>query len=236
MSTDLHTLAGAYALDALSPEEAENFGHHLEECTACREEVGEFRDVAAQMGESESIAPPPYLKARVLSAADEVAQLPPRVVPITAAPSRRWRPRILAAAAAVVLMLGVGVGIRISQNNDNGSVMASSVARVFHAPDARQATVDTANGGKLTVAASPALHRMAVDTSKLKPLSGRQVYQIWAVAGGKATSVGVLTDLGGGAAMPMPAPHTDVAITIEPAGGSKQPTTRPIVTVDPSQV
>ena len=39
MSTDLHTLSGAYALNALSPEEAEEFRKHLEACAACRQEV-----------------------------------------------------------------------------------------------------------------------------------------------------------------------------------------------------
>ena len=32
MSTDLHTLSGAYALNALSAEEAEQFRQHLEAC------------------------------------------------------------------------------------------------------------------------------------------------------------------------------------------------------------
>jgi anti-sigma-K factor RskA len=36
--------------------------------------------------------------------------------------------------------------------------------------------------------------------------------------------------------MPLPASGTTVAITVEPAGGSKAPTTRPIVSVDPASV
>ena len=43
MSTDLHTLSGAYALDALSAEEAEEFRTHLDGCQACREEVRELQ-------------------------------------------------------------------------------------------------------------------------------------------------------------------------------------------------
>ena len=41
MSTDLHTLSGAYALHALSSEEAEEFQKHLDACPACRQEVKE---------------------------------------------------------------------------------------------------------------------------------------------------------------------------------------------------
>ena len=43
MSSDLHTLSGAYALNALSAEEAEQFQRHLEACPACTQEV--FLDV-----------------------------------------------------------------------------------------------------------------------------------------------------------------------------------------------
>jgi len=35
MSTDLHTLSGAYAVDALSDDEARLFDTHLEGCPAC---------------------------------------------------------------------------------------------------------------------------------------------------------------------------------------------------------
>jgi anti-sigma-K factor RskA len=34
--------------------------------------------------------------------------------------------------------------------------------------------------------------------------------------------------------MPIPASGTTVAITVEPEGGSKQPTSKPIVEVDPA--
>ena len=89
MSTDLHTLSGAYAIDALSEEEARQFDRHLEECPSCREEVRELRAAAAKMGAAEALAPPPALKARVLAAAGQIAQLPPRV---TRRASGRQRP------------------------------------------------------------------------------------------------------------------------------------------------
>ncbi len=73
MSTDLHTLSGAYAVDALSDEEARRFDTHLEDCQACRDEVRELQEAAARMGASEAVAPPPALRARVLAAADQHA-------------------------------------------------------------------------------------------------------------------------------------------------------------------
>ena len=68
MSNDLHTLSGAYALNALSPDEAREFRKHYDLCRACQQEVRELQDAAARMGASEAMQPPPQLKARVMSA------------------------------------------------------------------------------------------------------------------------------------------------------------------------
>ena len=234
MSTDLHTLSGAYAIDSLSPEEAESFHTHLSACQVCRDEVRELREAAARMGASEALVPPPALRARVLEAASRQPQEPPRGRSL-AERKRRWQPRLLLAAAAAVVVAAVGVGVVVNQQPDRPAVSAA-VSRVFTSPDAHKATVDTANGGKLTVATSPRLNEMAVETDALPHLGKGQVYQIWAVHHGAMTSAAVLSNPDTGAAMQMPAPGTSVAITIEPAGGSSQPTTKPIVTVDPAGV
>lgn len=240
MSTDLHTLSGAYALNALSPAEAEEFRKHLAGCTACCDEVLELRQVAAEMGAIESSQPPADLKARVLAAAAQTPQRPPRVpsVPSVAAEKarRRWAPRMIAAAAAVILVVAGGVVIGNLSQDEPGSNLATGVSQVFNQDDVRTATVDTTNGGRLVVATSATRGEMAVDTSDLKPLSAAQVYQLWTVANDQSKSQGVLNDLNAGKAMPMPAPGTRVAITIEPAGGSEQPTTDPIITLDPTSV
>ena len=236
MSNDIHTLSGAYAIDALSPEEAEHFRTHLSQCQACRDEVRELREAAARMGASEASVPPAHLRARVLAAAAQQSQLPPRVRrPGGGSGSPRWNPRLLAGAAAVLLVVAAGVGIMANRNDDQ-PVVAASVTQVFTASDAHKATVQTANGGRLSVATSRQLNKMAVETDALPKLGGRQVYQIWAVHDGAMTSAAVLKDPTAGAAMAMPGAGTQVAITIEPAGGSQQPTTKPIVTVDPSAV
>jgi anti-sigma-K factor RskA len=162
--------------------------------------------------------------------------MPPRVVPIQHARSRRWTARIASAAAAVVLVVGTGFGISQMRSSDQPPVMAASVSQVFKAQDAKTATVDTSNGGKVTVATSARLGRMAVETHALPTLSDKQVYQLWAIHNGSSTSAGVVENVATGKAMAMPAASTTVAITIEPAGGSDQPTTKPIITMDPRQV
>lgn len=242
MSNDLHTLSGAYAIDALSSEEAEEFKKHLESCSACRDEVRELQEAAAQMGASEAIDPPAWLKARVLAAAARQPQLPPKVSRPRSgrmgrwAPSR-WTPGLVAAAAAVVLVVAAGVGIAVDRGlQEPQPMMSASVARVFHAGDAHTATMRTSNGGRISVATSASLREMAVDGGRLPTLGTGQVYQLWAIAHGKPHSAGLLADPGKGAAMAMPPAGVKVAITIEPSGGSPQPTRRPIMSVVPAQV
>jgi anti-sigma-K factor RskA len=236
MSTDLHTLSGAFALDALSPVEAEQFRRHLEACPACRQEVHELQQVAATMGTAEATAPPASLKAKVLAAADRMPQLPPRSSGGTVVrPRRPWTSRLLMAAAAAVLVAAGAVGISQLQGDDPDEQLASGVVRVFQAADANTTTVETENGGRIAVATSPELGEMAVDTDELPALDDEHVYQLWAIRDGAISSVGIL-EREKGVSMELPGPDTEVAITVEPTGGSTQPTTDPIVQVDPSKV
>jgi len=86
------------------------------------------------------------------------------------------------------------------------------------------------------VATSPTLNQMAVDTDELSDLSEEEVYQLWATADGVTESAGLLEDPNKGAAMDMPGAGVRVAMTIEPAGGSDQPTGRALMTVVPSDI
>ncbi|MDP3969273.1 MAG: anti-sigma factor [Nocardioides sp.] len=246
MSTDVHTLSGAYAVDALDPREAAEFEEHLEQCHACREEVAELQHAAALMGAAEAAAAPAALRSRVLDEVERAPQLPPRVaslpsdpvtVPGSVVPLRRRLPaRGLLAAAAAVVALAIG-GVLVSDTmRDDGVPLAGGVVQVFEADDARSVTVDTSNGGKVRVALSAAEGQMAVDTAQLPDLGPRQVYQLWTVVGDIAQPAGVLDDPKTGASMGLPAEGTKVAITIEPMGGSERPTSAPIVTVDPADV
>lgn len=234
MSTELHTLSGAYALDALSAEEAAAFRKHLAACPACCQEVRELRSAAARMGASEAVAPPPYLKARVLEAANRTPQQPPRVSSIQAARPSRWSPRLAAAAAAAVLVVGTAIGVGVTVGEPE-QTLADGVIEVFTAADARSVEVETTHG-PLKVATSRSEGEMAVDTSSLVPLEEDQVYQVWTVVEGEPLPVAVLDQPDAGAHMGMPAPGTEVAITVEPAGGSERPTTEPIAQLDPSTV
>jgi len=247
MSTDVHTLSGAYALNALVSEEAEEFRRHLDGCQACREEVKELQGAVARMGAAETTPPPPDLKARVLAAADRTPQEPPAgqgaaPSPVTdgradgtePARSPRWVTWLAAAAAVAVLVGGGLVGVRALV--DDEPALTQAAEQVFEAEDARTATVDTTNGGKVTVAVSESRDEMAVDTRDLPELDAQHVYQIWTVHGADMVSAAILSNPESGAAMGLPNGATEVAMTVEPSGGSEQPTTAPIVQLDPYDV
>ncbi|SDU79578.1 RskA family anti-sigma factor [Jiangella alkaliphila] len=78
---NLHTLAAAYALHAVPPDEVAPFEDHLGVCTSCRSEVIELREAAVRLGATVAIAPPRRLKSRLLREIAEVRRLPPLPAP-----------------------------------------------------------------------------------------------------------------------------------------------------------
>ena len=54
---DLIEALGAYALDAMDPDEAEAVRRHLDECPRCAEEVAQHHQVAALLGNTGGEAP-----------------------------------------------------------------------------------------------------------------------------------------------------------------------------------
>jgi uncharacterized protein (TIGR03083 family) len=72
MSTDdalLHDLLGAYALDAVEPDEAAAVEEYLERAPGAADEVARLRKAAAWIGATEALTPPPELHGTVLEAA-----------------------------------------------------------------------------------------------------------------------------------------------------------------------
>ena len=78
---ELRELLGAYALDAVEPDEARAVEDHLRDCPQCRAEVEEHRSVAALLG-NVGAAAPADLWDRIAASLDEPDQpATPRVAP-----------------------------------------------------------------------------------------------------------------------------------------------------------
>ncbi|MEO3829077.1 anti-sigma factor [Actinomadura sp. B10D3] len=235
---DLHALAGAYALDAIDDaEERRLFESHLAGCETCETELREFRATTARLGMAVAEAPPPRLRAQVLADIRNVRQLPPaparREAAVRPLRPRRWRRAAaagLAAAACLVTAASVGVAINERQRVERSEAAYRDVASVLSAPDARSATGRAAGGGTVTIVASASRGRVVVASSGLRTLPSSQAYQLWLIDAAGPRSAGLLPS---DRSRPVVAgtwrPSDKLGVTVEPAGGSAQPTTTPLV-------
>ena len=231
--SDIHALSGAYAVDALDDHERADFERHLADCAECRAEVASFRETTALVAEAEAVVPPPSLREGVLSAISQVRPLPPETTPPGRASAgtdelavrRRRLPAILAAAAAVVLL---AVGASIWHPWQQGTT--SPVDQVLQASDAVRSTEPVAGGGRLTLVRSASLDGAVMVAADVPDPAPGTTYQLWLQQNGHMVSAGLMPDAGSPTLlMGDPATATAAAVSVEPAGGSRRPTSDPIV-------
>lgn len=233
MSSDIHALVGAYAVDAVDDLERAAFERHLEECAACRAEVAGLREAAGLLTETTTAEPSPELRAAVLAGIGSIRPLPPAVP--AARPRRRRTTQWLGAAAAAVVLVGAGAVVW-QQPWDDGTTQVTSVAdQVLRAADAKSTSLDFPGGAHATVTHSDSLDKAVIVTTDMPAPPAGRVYQLWLDQPGRGmVSAGV---------MPVAADQTVVlegdaasalgaGITVEPEGGSTAPTTKPIALFD----
>ncbi|MFF7307556.1 anti-sigma factor domain-containing protein [Streptomyces sp. NPDC008137] len=238
LTDDPHLAVGAYVLHALPAGERAAFEEHLAGCAPCRAEVDQLSVAAVGMGAAETETPSADLRRRVL---ERIAAVPQDRS--LAAESRRRRRRerglrlALAASLAAAAALG---GIALWQSSEADSEREQSaeeraeyrqLADVLTAPDATLSTQELSRGGTASVVASRAESRAAVFSAGLPPLTGDRIYQLWYAQSGRYRPAGLLSTEGGGHADVLQGRlggATAVCVTVEPAGGSRQPTTRPV--------
>lgn len=240
---DLHFLSGAYALDALDGPERERFEHHLNHCQSCSNEVRGLHETAARLAVAASRVPPPRMRERVLASAARTRQLPPvtdarplrRPVP---QPRTRWMPRLAVglAAAGIAVVIALGFALAGTKHQlTTAQAQERAAMSVLTARDARIYRARTTLGGTATVVASRQRHQILFTAAGLPKLSGRKVYQLWLMKPPQIRSAGLLPQAAGGTTAPVLAsglmPGDRVGVTVEPAGGTAQPTTTPIVVI-----
>lgn len=196
---DLHDLTAAYALDALDADEAEAYERHLSQCDECRDQLAELNGAATALAfAAVAPAPPARLRESILDAA---AAERTSVVPLL---RRRWVARGLAVAAAAAASVAVGLAVSLSQ---------SSRKQVF------TVVVDRQGHGTLSV-------------SGLGAAPSGKTYEAWVIpAGGAAPKPAGLFAGGASATVRLRGtvpPHAVVAVTVERAGGSTKPHTKPL--------
>jgi anti-sigma-K factor RskA len=236
---DVHTLAGAYAADALSEHERAQFEAHLAGCPTCRQEVCELRETAARLAAAEAVPPPARLLGNVMAEIARTRQLPPRtpdepVVEPVIGPARRAQRWLIAAAVVLAIALAgaVTVAARGYQQLDAARETNDRITVVLAAPDARTATA-TAGGAHATVLFSRQRGQAVFLPSGMPALPGDRTYQLWLLGDGDPRPSALVPPDGapvliGGASSEVRA----LGVTVEPAGGSARPSAPPIMTID----
>ncbi len=150
-----------------------------------------------------------------------------------------WAGKIVLPLAAACLALAVvfGVLFAVAQGRLNSTgTQEDRIADVLSAPGTRTIVRKTSVGGTVTVDAASALREVVVTTLDMPGLPPSKAYQVWVFKpGGKPASDGLLTGIPDGRTAPVLAAGLargdKVVLTVEPAGGTAKPTTRPIIDI-----
>jgi Anti-sigma-K factor rskA len=259
---DLHTLAGAYALDALDPgAELTRFTRHLQRCQSCASEVRGFREVATAMAFAATTEAPAEMRDRVMTVVAHTRQLPPEIRtharPRQARTRGPWVPWLSGAIATAAIAVAVFFGFaqahtqhqlnqaraqnqtltvlqaHIQAELDAARAHDQALAAILSAPNAQFLSERTTAGGVAGVVLDAATRKLIVATAGLPGLPAGKVYQLWLIGPVKITSAGLLPPAKAGATAPVVATGIvkgdKLGLTVEPAPGSKQPTTTPIL-------
>ena len=245
---DAHTLAGAYAMDAISERDRARFEQHLAGCQECTQEIASLREATARLGGASAVPPPPGLKERVMAAAAMTRQQPPATAepdaPARAGAAARagtwlrsvaWPGRlaVTAAAAAAVAVLAIAVVFGVSngsirQQLSQAQASSQQIAAVLTARDARMTAGPVVGGGTATIVMSHARQALVFTAAGLHALPDSRSYELWLIGPAGTRPVGMLPAGSHGMTGPVIASGLrrgdHLALTAEPSGGASQPT------------
>ena len=243
MNADIHGLSGAYAVDALADVERAEFERHLEQCPECQDEVASLRAAAVELSHGSAATPPTALRASVLRQISTVRPIPP-VTPtgtpaqaggggtVTSLESRRRRnPFTWLAAAAAAAVLAIGALVWSPWESDQRP--PSATEQVLQAKDA-QRFAQTVDGARATIVRSKSLGKAVIIADNMPAAPEGKDFQVWFQnPDGAMVSAGLMPHegkptvsmvLNGDASK-----FVGAGITLEPAGGSPEPTSAPVV-------
>jgi len=237
-----HTLAGAYALDALTEPDRVRFERHLAGCEACRQEAGSLREAAGRLAAVSAAPPPPRVRQQVLTEAARTRQQPPLTVDTTAGSGAgrravRWRaPRMAVAIAGgcilVALVLG-GLFVHTQRSLSAEQAHNRAIATIMNAPDATMRSARAVTSGSATVVMSHRDRALVLTTAMLPALPAGHRYQVWLMGPRRTRAAGMLPVPHRGMTAPVVvsgvAPGDMVGLTVEPASGSAVPSSAPVL-------
>ena len=150
---------------------------------------------------------------------------------------RRPMTMLVAAAAAVALFAGgTVVGQQFTDANvQDAMAQAASLAELTAAPDVKRSESAVSGGGTATLVWSKSLQRSAMVFDSLPALTGDLVYQLWYIGDEGAVGAGIFSassDQDWRVLEGVIGDASAVGMTVEPEGGSEQPTSNPLVVIE----
>jgi anti-sigma-K factor RskA len=259
--SEIHGAVGSYVVNALDPDELEEFEAHLAVCPSCSREVAEFCETAAELSLLASVPPPPTaLRESVLAAISEIRPLPPEppaepapaestapgTVAIPAEPVRavdelalrrqRRRTRILSVLVAAVVAAAVALGgvvYTLVQTRQAQVAQQAAETELLTAPDVQTYSATMKDGGQISFVVSRSLNRALFIGKDLPAVGSDRTYQLWTLEGKRAIPDNLVA--GGGDRKQFfretLSGVTSLAVSVEAAGGAPQPTPSTIQTV-----
>lgn len=238
----MRDLAAAYAIGALDADEERAFESLLAESEELRREVTEYREVSALLAhDAAAVTLDPSLRKRLLDS----------VKGRSARPRNNWRHGLAWAAAAAGIILAGVQSVRVGNLSQELTTREQAIQDLTTALAARDATLNdilepstvffvltstTEQPPSIRLFWNRAANNVVLHASSLDPAPTGREYQLWFLAGGAPIPASTFnSDPSGVSLVTLPGPPEDVeiqgaAITLEPAGGSAQPTT-PILLV-----
>lgn len=237
MSTepDLHDLATAYAINAVTDDERVVFEAHLVGCKRCQAEVAEATEVAAALAEDAATTPPPSLRDNVLASISQTEQEPPVAPPadLTSHRSERRTSRRkapawpLAVAAAVIVLAAASYQLLRPDSLGDDQIDIDDVAASSDSVALELARA-AADSGTVRVVWSADLDVVSVVADDLVDPGPGQVYELWFLLDdGAVAPAGLFSPTDGLFSGVLAVDGLDAlgwGLTIEPESGSEQPT------------
>ena len=233
---EMRDLVAAYALDALEGDEVDQVEEHLRFCPRCRAELASYHETAVLLAYTGERAPA-GLWERIVAELDPPVATPPAQPLLGARRRSASRRRLRAAAWAAVAASVAGLGGVVAHDSariaalDSAATGQSLVRQLAAAaidPGARRAALVSVNGPARADAIVLGDGRGYLVASDLAPLPDDRTYQLWAIVAGKPVSAGLLGSHPGINAFRADPHLAGLAVTDEPAGGSRQPTAAPV--------
>lgn len=218
----------AYVLGALGSEEAELYREHLHSCAPCREEIDELQPAADALPETAPrFAASEALVQKVMATVRSEAELLNAAGPQADRPavkrSRRRTRRVALLAATLTMAAGIAVGALVVASGPSGDERVTTAHVAASAFGAQARLRQSSERAELVVAGMP------------QPPAGK-VYQVWlARAHGAPQPTDALFSVtaDGSGSVDVPGSLRGVKrlmVTAEPIGGSRHPTSAPVIT------